>query len=370
MQIDCSIIGLPNTGKSALFNILTDASVRVANFPFCTIQPNVAVMYIPDNRIYMLADIAQSHEVVQGTVRFVDVAGLIKGAAQGIGMGNKIFSCINTTKILFHMIRCFIDNKITHIFNNIDPCRDINIVNDELILFDILQCEKIISTLEKQSKSFIKNNDIKLQLSVLRKCLHYLYDGIFLSNVQFAVSEKMYFRKINLLTAKPTIYIINTPHDITTGLNNIYLDKLYRFLSAKNSSFILCNFLSLFLDSKNNILFNKNKLILYKNNFLHEITSKIFSVLDLCVFFTVNANMARAWVCKSGITALEASQKVHSDFSDGFIKVQVIKYNDFIKYKGESGSKKFGKIFYEGKNYCIRDGDVLKFLFNRRSRKK
>ncbi|UOY04201.1 redox-regulated ATPase YchF [Candidatus Blochmanniella pennsylvanica] len=356
MQIDCGIIGLPNVGKSTVFSVLTNAPVKISNFPFCTIHPNISVVRIPDPRVYQLAGIVASRETVHGKIKFVDIAGLIKGAAQGIGLGSKILNHIQTTKVLCHVVRCFDDNQTVHVFNNIDPCRDADIVNTELILFDISQCEKSICSLQKKHK--LINENIEQQLFVLKKCLDYLYDGVLLRKVHFSNIERTNIEKFNFLTNKPIIYFANIDEKSVT--NNTYLNKLHAF--AFNNSIPLISCCAMLSSSKNRDDRFKTAMK-QQTDILCDIVSVIFSVLNLRTFFTINSHMTRAWIYVVGMTALEAAKKVHSDFKKGFIRVQIIKFDDFIFYRGELGAKKAGKICYAGKDYCVKDGDILKFLF-------
>lgn len=365
MKIDCGIIGLPNVGKSTLFSVLTDISVRIANFPFCTIQPNVAVVHVFDPRIYALRNIVKSRKLVPSVIEFVDIAGVIKGAAHGEGLGDKTLQYIREVKVLCHVVRCFDDDHVAHITGSVDPNRDINVINNELILFDILQCEQIILALKKKHK--IYDDNIQKKLFVLNKCLINLYNGIVLRKVQFSYVEKINILKFNFLTLKPVIYVANID---MTYKNNIYLNKLNNIISSDEKQLIVsCCASSLLLNNTDmnydcdhyvSDIINQRKYIL-KN-----IINNIFFVLNLHTFFTINASMIRAWINITGITALEAANRVHSDFKKGFIRVQVIKFNDFIDHKGMLETiKKAGKIYFEGKNYCVQDGDILKFLFSK-----
>lgn len=363
MKINCGIIGLPNVGKSAFFSILTNTSVKIANFPFCTIQPNIAITQILDPRIYQLASISKSKHIVHNVIEFIDIAGLIKGAAQGEGLGSKILTHIREAKVLCHVVRCFDADQITHITGNVDPSRDINIVNTELILFDILQCEKNILLLQKNQK--FSNENIKQKLFLLKKCLDYLNNGILLRRVSFSHIEQTVIQKFNFLTFKPVIYVANT--NKLCGNSAYYLQKLNSVVALNERQLIVsCCTISLLpynSNWKNNCNNYVDDVIKQREYVLKNIFNNIFNVLRLHTFFTVNTRTARAWIGTADITALELAKKVHSDFKKGFIRVQVIKFKDFINYKGEIGAKNAGKVYFESKNYCTKDGDILKFLF-------
>lgn len=364
MKIDCGIIGLPNVGKSTLFNVLTNMSAKTANFPFCTIQPNVSVVHILDPRTYQLANLMHSSQIVHGTMEFVDIAGLIKGAAKGEGLGNKTLTYIRTLKVLCHVVRCFDDDQVMHVSGNIDPNKDIDMINTELILYDISQCDKNINFFKKNYK--ISDDRTEKKLFLLKKCLMYLNDGILLNTVRFSYTEYAHVQKFNFLTFKPIIYVANIGIECK---KNIYLNKLN--ISAahdENKLVVSCCAKSLLSHNMSYKNHNNNKYVddsvQHRERILKKIVDNIFYVLNLCTFFTINTRMTRAWIDKADIVALETANKVHSDFKKGFIRVQVIKFNDFINYKGELGVKKMGKIYIEGKNYCIQDGDILKFLFS------
>lgn len=349
MKINCGIIGLPNVGKSTLFNLLTNVAVKIDNFPFSTIQPNFATIHIPDNRLHLINQITQSKVIVPEVIQFIDIAGLIKGAFKGEGLGNKILNHIKTATILCHVVRCFENELITHVEKNIDPYRDTNIINTELILFDILQCEQNINALQKNRISNDYNN--KTMLFCLKKCLNGLYNGLVLRNVKFSQTEIKNIQKYNFLTFKPVIYIANVNENY---INNFHFEKLKKIGSRENSPVI-----SYCADCS-----DKSKSSL-NNNILNMLIKNIISLLQLQTFFTVNINMVRSWIYPSGTVALNAAYQVHSDFKKGFIRAQVIKYHDFIQNQGENRSKKLGKLYFVGKDYLVEDGDILKFLFQK-----
>lgn len=361
MKIDCGIIGLPNVGKSTIFNILTNIPVKMENFPFCTIRPNIGVVSVPDIRVQQLANIIKSRQVVYSTIDFIDIAGLIKGASTGEGLGNKILSHIRETKVLCHIVRCFTDNKIIHVSNRINPSQDIDIINTELILFDISQCEKMLIFYKKK----IIDNSVQQELFILNKCLINLHNGILLRKVQFSHAEQETIRKFNFLTFKPVIYIANVD---AIQEDSIYLNKKLNIsLFNKENVIYTCCAISLKCNCKLQINCKSctADVIEKKNFFLKNIIKSIFDVLNLHTFFTVNKRVARAWIGVHGFTALEAANRVHSDFMKGFIRVQVMKFKDFMSCHGEIGMKKLGKIRIESKSYCIQDGDILKFLFKK-----
>lgn len=348
MKVNCGIIGLPNVGKSTLFKLLTNIAVKIENFPFCTIQPNIATVQIPDSRLYQLNNITKSHSIIHGIIEFIDIAGLIQGAAQGLGLGNEILHCIRTVKILCHVVRCFDNNTIFHIENNISPKRDINIINTELILFDISQCEKNIIFFKKNYK--VANHNINQKISILEKCLTYLYDGIALRHIDFSKIEIAYIQQFNFLTFKPIIYIANVNENY---INNNYFKELKTLSIHEQTSVIpFCGVVNV----------SKFKVV-NQNNISNFIINNILSSLQLYTCFTVNVNMVRAWIYVVGTTALDISGYIHSDFKKGFIRVQIIKFNDFIENQGEFGAKKKGKVLYAGKKHIVEEGDILKFLF-------
>ncbi|WP_185873487.1 redox-regulated ATPase YchF [Blattabacterium cuenoti] len=331
----CGIIGLPNIGKSTLFNIVSNSRVLSKNFPFCTINPNHGIIKILDKRSIELGKIINPIKITPSEIKIVDIAGLIKGSHKGEGLGNKFLSHIRETNAIIHMIRCFNDESISHIEGSVDPIRDKEIIDTELQMKDLESIEKKINQISR-----LNNN--KKDLFFLKKILNFLIEGNNIRMLPLKNYEKKYLKNLNLLTIKPILYICNT-----NGLNeNLKIKQLKKIIKKESSSIL---FISL-----------KKKELFDFDNFLNE----IISLLNLKTFFTVGKKEIRSWNIPISFTAHEASSVIHTDFQKGFIKAEIISYNDYIKYKSESNLKKMGKIFLSGKDYIINDGDIITFRFN------
>ncbi|CAL4320223.1 Ribosome-binding ATPase YchF [Buchnera aphidicola (Chaitophorus populicola)] len=348
MNVKCGIIGLPNVGKSTIFNILTKSKVSSLNFPFCTISPNIGFAQVYDNRLIKLKDIVCPNKLISTVVKIVDIAGLVKGASKGEGLGNKFLSQIREVDALIHVVRVFQDDNIIHVENFIDPIRDINIINTELIFSDIEQCEKSILMIKKY-KNLNKNEFIR-EKNLLKRCLSHLNKFYLLRTLKLSVKERFIINKFKFLTFKPTIFLININKNKN---NNIFLDKVQKFLNKDLNNVICPDDIesSNYKDFKN---YSK----------LNEIVNTIYKILNLETFFTVGKKEVRAWSFIKNSKIIEVAKIIHSDFSKGFIRAKVIKYIDFIRYKSEKDVKKKGKLRLEGKKYIVQDGDIIHFLFN------
>jgi len=361
MGFKCGIIGLPNVGKSTLFNLLTKGNAAVANFPFCTIKPNIGIVPVLDERIDNLSKIVSPQKIINAFIEFIDIAGLVKGASKGEGLGNQFLSNIRETHAIAHVVRCFKNDNITHIYNEVKPAVDINIINTELIFSDFDLCEKTI--LQLQKKKILKNFEIEKKINILRKCMNHLTQLLMLKTLNLNHIEKQLISDLRLLTLKPTMYIANINEEKESYY---YLDEVKK-IARKEGSLVIPIHTNLELDlaQMNN---EEQKYFMKEFNIktlgLNNITSTAYKLLNLITFFTVGVKEIRAWEILNGSTSVQAAHKIHSDFSKGFIRAQVIKYVDFVKYKSESKIKEMGKCRIEGKQYYIEDGDIVHFLFN------
>ncbi|CAL4042656.1 Ribosome-binding ATPase YchF [Buchnera aphidicola (Anoecia corni)] len=356
MGFKCGLIGLPNVGKSTLFNKLTKMNVSALNFPFCTIQPNIGIVPVIDERLNMIKNIVHPDTTTPAKMTLIDIAGLVKGASEGEGLGNQFLSNIRETDVIIHVVRCFKDDKIIHIYSEVNPINDIEIVETELMLSDIDRCEKIILKLKKKTKK--TNNEINKIKNLLNSCLMYLNQSKMLNSIDFDKNELKILSAYNFLTLKPFMYVANT--DQSKKQNKI----LESLSSLKNKKIIpICltqeKSTTTSYSIKNE---KKQKEKKYKN--LKKIIKCGYDLLKLETFFTVGKKEVKAWTISKNSYATTAAGKIHSDFEKGFIRAKVISYMDFIFYKGETQAKKFGKCRLEGKRYIVQDGDIIQFLFN------
>ena len=363
MSLQCGIVGLPNVGKSTLFNALTKAGIAAENYPFCTIEPNTGVVEVPDPRLHKLAEIIHPERIVPAIVEFVDIAGLVAGASQGEGLGNQFLAHIRETDAIVNVVRCFDDDNVIHVANRVDPIADIEVIQTELCLADLGTVEKALNRYSKAAKSGNDKDAAKL-VALLTRIQAALDQGKPARSVEVSKEEQPLLKSLCLITAKPAMFVGNVSED---GFeNNPYLDRLQEYAASQNAPVVaICAKMEaemaemsdedrdMFLAEMGQTEPGLNRLI-----------RAGFKLLGLQTYFTAGVKEVRAWTIRVGDTAPQAAGVIHGDFERGFIRAQTIAFDDYIAFKGEQGAKDAGKMRSEGKEYVVKDGDVMNFLFN------
>jgi GTP-binding protein YchF len=363
MALQCGIVGLPNVGKSTLFNALSSSKAEAENFPFCTIEPNVGIISVPDQRLDTLSGLVQPEKTIPTSIKFVDIAGLVKGASKGEGLGNKFLANIREVDAIVHVIRCFEDPNVVHVDGKISPLADKEVIDTELQLKDLETVEKRIQRVEKIAKS--GDAQAKKQMAVLEKYRETLEQGINVRTLKMSEQEKSLLPELFLLTEKPVIYVANITEDSLSG--NEMTKQLEKVAKDEASDLII---ICAALESQISELESEGERLEFLSEFgleesgLNQLISASYHMLDLVTYFTAGPKEVRAWTIRRGWKAPKAAGVIHTDFERGFIKAEVIKLADYVAFKSEAACREAGKMAIEGKEYIVKDGDIMHFRFN------